>query len=113
MIRMSCLMRNILDAIEEEAEEEKKNIEPVVDDENEEEEDQVFDFEFDMVLDQNKEAMKEAGIDINVSFFGRILLNFDQEFYQQDTETQYKVVKKFRNRMQSRKIKKYLAVNNY
>ena len=33
-----------------------------------------------------------------------------KEFYLQDTETQYKTIKKFKEKMRDRKIKKYLEV---
>jgi len=36
--------------------------------------------------------------------------NILKEFYLQDTETQYEIVKKVKNKMRDKKIKKYLEV---
>jgi len=74
---------------EEEQEEENKVFE----------DDQVFDYEFDFIVNENQDLLAENGVDL-------------EEFYLQDTETQYAIVKKVKDKMRDNKIKKYLEIDN-
>jgi len=78
-------------------EEEKKNQD---EDENKVfEDEQVFDYEFDFIVNENQEILVENGVDL-------------EEFYLQDTETQYAIVKRVKERMRDNKIKKYLEIDD-
>ncbi len=76
----------------------------------------MYDYEFDLILEENKDLLIESGVDLDVRlifFTEQInLLILIQEFYKQDTGKQYDTIRKFRNSMRERKMKKYLAIDN-
>jgi len=78
-------------------EEEKKNQEE--DESKVFEDEQVFDYEFDFIVNENQEILVENGVDL-------------EEFYLQDTETQYAIVKRVKEKMRDNKIKKYLEIED-